>query len=90
MEGSTQNQSSQLREGRVTKMIEEYTAQVPSIAYAGLALGGILLSSTLAVFSTRKTLANFIGLWVPTILLIGVYNKLVKMEDVEPRRQTVH
>jgi hypothetical protein len=26
----------------------------------------------------RKTWANFVGQWVPTILILGIYNKLVK------------
>ncbi len=27
----------------------------------------------------RKDEANFIGLWAPTILIMGVYNKMVKL-----------
>ncbi len=72
--------TSQPREGKLTKAVENYTAQVPSIAYLGLALGSMLLSAGIAGFTTRKTVANFVGLWVPTIMLVGVYNKLVKLE----------
>jgi hypothetical protein len=28
----------------------------------------------------RAELANFVGQWAPTLLVIGVYNKLVKIE----------
>jgi len=31
----------------------------------------------------RKNLANFVGQWVPTILIVGLYNKLVKVEGSE-------
>jgi hypothetical protein len=73
------------REGRFTKSVEDYTAQVPSIAYLGLAVGSMLLSASLAGFTKRKTLANFVGLWVPTIMLVGIYNKLVKLDGHDQR-----
>ena len=69
------------KEGDLTKKVEQFTAQVPSLAYLGLALGSMLISGALASFTKRKAAANFIGLWVPTILLVGVYNKLVKLEE---------
>jgi hypothetical protein len=68
------------REGSVTKMIESYTSEIPSGAFLGLAIGGIALSALTALVSKQKGMANFIGLWVPTILLTGIYNKLVKLE----------
>ena len=78
------------KQARTRQMVEEYTAQVPSIAYLGIAAGGILLSATLAAFSRNKTWANFVGLWVPTIMLIGVYNKLVKLEGSDESSETMH
>lgn len=77
---TTQTSTHQPHEGQLTKNIEQVTARVPSIAYLGLAVGSMLLSASLAAFSRQKTLANFVGLWVPTILVIGLYNKLVKLE----------
>lgn len=68
-------------EGKMTQKVEQYTADVPSGAYLGLAVGSMLVSATIAILSRRKGTANFIGLWVPTIMLVGVYNKLVKMES---------
>ena len=67
------------REGTVTKMIEEQTARVPSATYLALGLGSMVLSWFLLA-GGRKNLANFVGQWVPTILIMGVYNKLVKVE----------
>ena len=69
----------QHEEGTVTKAIEHYTSQVPSGAYLSLAIGSIALSAILHV-AGRKHDSAFIGQWVPTILLLGLYNKVVKLE----------
>ena len=66
-------------EGGVTEMIEEQTAKLPSGAYLTLGVGAMALS-WLLLAGGRKNLANFVGQWVPTILIIGLYNKLVKVE----------
>ncbi len=79
--GSTQASSSEIpTEGSVTKQVEQVTAKVPSLGYLGLAMGSMALSAGLAIFTKRKSLANFVGLWVPSFMLIGIYNKLVKLE----------
>ncbi len=66
-------------EGKVTKQIEEKTSRVPSGAYLGLAFGS-MIASALFQLSGKKATANFIGQWVPSLLVIGLYNKLVKIE----------
>ena len=66
-------------EGTVTEMIEEQTAKVPSGMYLSLGIGAMVLSWLLLI-GGRKNLANFVGQWVPTILIVGLYNKLVKVE----------
>ena len=68
------------KEGKLTKRVEEQTARVPSIGYLGLAVGSMAISAGLAIFAPRKEIANFVGLWAPSFLLIGIYNKLVKLE----------
>jgi len=75
----TSTQSSP-KEGEMTKRVEKVTAKVPSMGYLSLALGSMAISAGLAAFSERKALANFIGLWVPSLMLVGIYNKLVKLE----------
>ncbi len=67
-------------EGILTKRVEDVTAQVPSIGYLALAAGSLVLSAGLAAFTQKRALANFVGLWVPSFMLIGIYNKLVKLE----------
>ena len=72
-------------EGEMTKRIEQQTAKIPSIGFLGLALGSMVASAALAFVAQRKELANFVGLWAPSLLLIGIYNKLVKLEGSDFR-----
>jgi hypothetical protein len=69
-----------IREGELTQRVEEQTGKVPSLAFFGLAIGSMALSAALAASSDRKEYANFVGLWAPTFLLIGIYNKIVKLQ----------
>ncbi|KYF71325.1 hypothetical protein BE15_44550 [Sorangium cellulosum] len=69
----------QKNEGKVTTKIEERTAKVPSGAYLGLAIGSMVLSAGF-MLAGKKQIANFVGQWVPSLLVIGLYNKLVKIE----------
>jgi hypothetical protein len=75
-------------EDAVTQTLERYTATVPSSAYLGVALGAMGLS-LLFQFSGGGKWGNFVAQWVPTWLLFGIYNKLVKLEghDRDDRRQ---
>ena len=72
--------SSQFKTEVPNEVIEEQTKKIPNLVFLAGALGSMALSALLA--SRKKTVAgNFVGLWVPTILTFGVYNKLVKVED---------
>jgi hypothetical protein len=66
-------------EDQFTKSVEEYTAAIPSTAYLGVAIGAMALSLIFQVTGQGKW-GNFVAQWVPTWLIIGVYNKLVKLE----------
>jgi hypothetical protein len=66
-------------EDRFTKTVEDYTGAIPSSAFLGVAVGAMALSFALQVTGQGKW-GNFIAQWVPTWLIIGVYNKLVKLE----------
>jgi hypothetical protein len=69
-------------EGTITKTIESYTSMVPSGTYLSLAIGSIGLSAALKLAGRDKD-AQFVGQWVPTILILGLYNKLVKVHGSE-------
>jgi len=68
------------REDRFTRSIEEQTGKIPSTGFLALAVGSIGLSVILEITLKKKEIGNFVGLWAPTFLLFGIYNKLVKME----------
>jgi hypothetical protein len=65
-------------EDEVTKTIERYTAMVPSSALLAVALGAMGLS-LMGQLGGRGKWGNFIAQWVPTLLIMGVYHKLVKI-----------
>jgi hypothetical protein len=67
-------------EGKWTKRIENQTAKVPSIVFLNLALAGIAYSALHKMIRPKSTIPNFVGLLVPTFLLLGLYNKIVKIE----------
>ncbi len=72
-------------EDRATQTVEQQTAKVPSLAFLGLAVGAMAASAAL-VLTGRAKLGNFVGQWAPTILIMGLYNKLAK-EVAVPRRE---
>jgi hypothetical protein len=78
--GKNTHQTSLPQQGRMTKDMRRVTSQIPSGGYLALAIGSMALSAAIASFSRKKALANFIGLWVPSLLLIGIYNKIVKID----------
>ena len=65
-------------EGKITSALEHQTAKVPSVVYLNLALASMAASLTIATTTRRVEWANFVGLWAPSFMLIGIYNKLVK------------
>lgn len=65
-------------EGKTTKMIEKATSVAPSGTFLVLA-GGAIAGSLVLKLLGRDTTANFVGQWVPTILMLGLYNKIVKV-----------
>ena len=66
------------REGGLAKPIEEFTARLPSDTFLWLAGGSIIGSLALKMLGKNHD-ALFVGQWAPTFLLLGVYNKIVKV-----------
>lgn len=75
---SNKNEAAQHAEGRVAKAIENQTAKLPSDTFLWLACGAIGLSAGLQLMGRQQT-SNFVGQWAPTLLILGLYNKLVKV-----------
>ena len=66
------------REGMVARTIEQQTARIPSDWFLWAALGSIGLSLAFEVAGDEKK-SNFVGHWAPTFLILGMYNKMVKL-----------
>jgi hypothetical protein len=64
-------------EGGTTRAIEERTSRIPSGAWLWAAGGSVAASLGLMLMGRRQD-ANFVGQWVPTLLMLGLYNKIVK------------
>jgi hypothetical protein len=64
----------------VGEFIDDTTGKIPPVSFLALAVGSIALSAGLAIFSERKQFASFVGLWAPTFMLFGIYNKLQQLE----------
>lgn len=65
-------------EGIVARTIEEQTAKLPSDVFLWGALGSLAVSLFFKVKGDTEN-SRFVGQWVSPFLLLGVYNKLVKI-----------
>ena len=66
-------------EGEVARTIEDQTAKLPSDLFLWAALASMGASLTLKLCKQSHT-SLFIGQWAAPFLLLGIYNKLVKLE----------
>jgi hypothetical protein len=64
-------------EGQVAKAIEAQTSKLPSDAFLWMAVGSMAVSATFQMMG-NKNVSLFVGQWAPTLLIFGLYNKLVK------------
>jgi hypothetical protein len=64
-------------EGPVAAAIEQQTAKWPSDVFLWAATGAIGGSVALQLMGKSQA-ALFVGEWAPTLLILGLYNKLVK------------
>ena len=69
-------------EGKIARTIEQQTAKLPSDLFLWAATGSIVGSLILKIAGSDKT-ANFVGQWAPTFLILGLYNKMVKLHGSE-------
>lgn len=64
-------------EGDLARLIEQQTAKIPSHWFLLGALGAMGLSLMLELNGRRRE-SRFVGQWPAPLLLMGMYNKLVK------------
>lgn len=82
---STEPKTHQFPESKSATAIERETAKLPSDVFLYAAGGAIVASLTLKTIGRDKD-ALFVGQWAPTFLLLGLYNKLVKLFGTDPRQ----
>lgn len=80
-ENITERPTEPLSEKTVTGIVERQTARVPSLTFLNLAIVSMVASLGVVIFARRKELGNFIGMWAPSFLLLGIYNKLLRIEE---------
>lgn len=68
------------QEDVTTKAIEEQTKKIPSDVFLFTAIGTMAISLTLKCLGRDRD-AAFVGQWAAPILIMGVYNKIVKQEE---------
>ena len=69
---------SEQQEGSVATAIESQTARLPSDLFLWFA-GGAIATSLILRMSGKRDAANWVGQWAPTLLILGTYNKMVKL-----------
>ena len=77
-------------EGHIARSIEEQTARLPSDTFLWAAVGSMIASASLQMMG-NKSASVFVGQWAPTLLILGLYNKLVKQlgsDSTDPRGRT--
>jgi len=64
---------------RGSHAVEDTTARIPSDAFlvAAIATAGVALFCEI---TGRRQTANFVGLWIPTFLAFGLYNKIARAQ----------
>lgn len=80
-------EAAQHSEGTVARTIENQTAKLPSDLFLWAAFASIGGSLFLQMTGKREE-SNFVGQWAPTLLILGLYNKLVKVAGSDRLHQT--
>ncbi len=78
------NQNPEHREGPIASAIEKQTAKLPSDVFLWSALGSMAISAT-AKLMKKDHVALFVGQWAAPFLLLGLYNKIVKLEGTDAK-----
>lgn len=65
-------------ENAFTRLIEQQTARIPSDVFLVAALASMATSFGLELAGHRRV-GRFVGMWPGPLLVMGVYNKMVKL-----------
>ena len=76
------------REGKVAKAIEQQTSKLPSDTFLWASVASMGVSLALKLMGKKHT-ALFVGQWAAPFLLLGIYNKIVKLEGHD-QHENIH
>jgi len=65
-------------EGPVARKIEQQTAKLPSDIFLWSAFGCMGVAAIMQAAGAKHR-ANFVAQWAPTLLILGLYDKIVKV-----------
>lgn len=68
----------EFREDQVTSFLEKQSAQAPSSSWLAASVASMIASLAFRAAGKNQA-ALFVGQWAAPFLLIGIYNKLVKL-----------
>lgn len=71
-------------EGMLARAIEDQTAKLPSDTFLWAAAASIAGALAFQMMGERNK-SLFVGQWAPTFLILGLYNKLVKVSGHDYR-----
>ena len=66
----------------IAKSIEQQTTKLPSDTFLWAAFGSMGIAAALQIMG-RKDDAQFVGQWAAPFLILGMYNKMVKLHGSE-------
>ena len=76
----------EISEDQITAMLESQTVRWPTSFFLGAAFASMIASLALKA-QNKDNLSLFVGQWAAPFLLLGIYNKMVKLHgsDTLPR-----
>lgn len=86
LEGDKRVQAGEAEEGKVTAYIESYTSKIPSGYYLAAA-GASIIASVVYKIAKKDNAALFVGQWVAPFLILGIYNKQVKLHGSDATKK---
>lgn len=67
------------QEGNATVAVENQTSRIPSMVYLCAGLSALAASACMMCYGKKHT-ALMVGQWAAPLLIMGLYNKVVKTE----------
>ena len=89
---SESGRTKSMDESKVAKVAETKPEETQPSIFITLAGAAIALSLGLALSKKKKSWAVFVGQWAPTILLLGIYDKVIKTDSSskEEKKSLLH